>query len=214
MTDTTTITVNSRPLQVVPHSSLLTSLLTAGIPVPHLCRHPDLEPPGRCSLCLVEVLDGDKWVVQHACRTSCDAGMVVRTESARLAKWLYLAASLLQRRGPFQNASVTELLNGLAPPPSSRPPLLTTTGAEDKQAGKQQGCILCGLCVSMCRKINRNRLTFLGRGPTLAIGYVGNGQECGHCRACRSVCPTGFIRETGEKAFQATLYPDPGPSTR
>ncbi len=197
MTPPIHLTVNNQPLHGDPQQSLLANLLAADIHIPHLCHHPGLPPQGRCSLCLVEIQEGKEWRTEHACLAKLHDGMVIRTESDQLTRARSLAAALLQRRGPFRNPSTNRVLAAVTS---------KTNALDQSLKTKQTGCILCGLCISMCQKIDRNRLTFLGRGPALAVGYVSEQESCGSCRACASVCPTGYIEQNGATAFRPTLY--------
>lgn len=89
------------------------------------------------------------------------------------------------------------------------------TGLQEISSPEQvmpPGCILCGLCVQACHQVGKNRLTFLGRGKSLRVSLIGNAgiqeNSCGTCKACRRVCPTGFIYPSPQEVFSAKLYRD------
>ncbi|MHA2379835.1 MAG: molybdopterin-dependent oxidoreductase [Candidatus Thorarchaeota archaeon] len=65
-------------------TSVLEIVRSAGIRMPTLCDHPELEPYGGCRMCLVEI-EGWKGFVT-ACTTRPQDGMVVKTDSEELTK--------------------------------------------------------------------------------------------------------------------------------
>ncbi len=198
-----TIHVDHRELPATEGESLLAVLVSHAIAVPALCYHPRLPVQGRCGLCLVERQENGRWVLQHACLLNCRPGLQIRTDSPEIRRARSLAAALLLRRGPFPHAAVTEMLQKLAA-------LELAPARQDNAVVKplQPGCILCGLCVSMCRSISRNKLTFLGRGQNLRVAYVTTmtAEGCGSCQACRRVCPTGYIVVNGATTFKSGLF--------
>ena len=47
------ITIDGKQIEAKKDSSILEAALEAGIYIPHLCSHPDLEAKGGCRLCSV-----------------------------------------------------------------------------------------------------------------------------------------------------------------
>ena len=74
-----TLTVNGQVIQAAEGQSVLHAALAAGVYIPHLCDHPDLEAKGGCRLCSVTVDGGDEAV--PACATTVAEGMVVNSKS-------------------------------------------------------------------------------------------------------------------------------------
>ncbi|MDT8903293.1 2Fe-2S iron-sulfur cluster-binding protein [Anaeroselena agilis] len=219
MNETITIIVDGQPLAVSAGEPLLPALLAAGFNIPALCYHTRLGAQRRCSLCIVEVFSQGRWKASHACTLPSASGLEIRTASPAIHRLRALAAQMLQARAPFREQAVAALLNdvlaaaeaagvAVAPPRAAS----GVGGAQSESALPEmaKGCILCGRCVAVCRKIGRSYLTFLDKGTKLRISYAPGAASngCGACRACARLCPTAFIRTNGQTAFAASLYPE------
>ena len=79
-----TLSIDGRPVTVPAGTSVMRAASLAGIDVPKLCATDNLEAFGSCRLCLVEI-EGRRGT-PASCTTPVEAGMVVTTESGRLAK--------------------------------------------------------------------------------------------------------------------------------
>ncbi len=225
MADKTHIVVDGLSLDSESGVTLLSALRTNGVEIPSLCYHSQLEPQGRCSLCIIEIYNQVGWQAKHACMIHCEPGLEIRTNSAGIHRLRAWAADMLLARGPFEDVSVEQMLKGVlkaaeaAGVRSENLNALLPTGSESTKSISADtdsplktmppGCILCGLCISMCRKVGKNKLTFLGKGTTFRISYVNNPSDtdaCGTCHACQQVCPTAYIQSNGRDAFSAKLY--------
>ncbi|MFQ5833262.1 MAG: molybdopterin-dependent oxidoreductase [Candidatus Thorarchaeota archaeon] len=78
--------------------SVLDVVRSAGIHVPTLCDHPELEPFGGCRMCLVEI-EGWKDLVT-ACTTVPQEGMVVKTDTEELTRMKRNILQLILREHP------------------------------------------------------------------------------------------------------------------
>ena len=74
--------VDGTQIQAEEGTSVLNAALDAGIYIPHICSHPDLEAQGGCKLCVVEIEGKDGPVT--SCMTDVQEGMKVRTKSETL----------------------------------------------------------------------------------------------------------------------------------
>src|SRR5690606_6434228 len=79
-----TLTIDGRPVSVPEGTSVMRAAAESGNHIPKLCATDSLEPFGSCRLCLVEI-EGRRGT-PASCTTPVEAGMVVRTQSPRLAE--------------------------------------------------------------------------------------------------------------------------------
>ena len=80
---TISLTIDGEPVTVPEGTTVLRAAAEAGINIPKLCATDSLEPFGSCRLCLVEI-EGAKGL-PASCTTEVREGMVVRTQTGRLA---------------------------------------------------------------------------------------------------------------------------------
>jgi formate dehydrogenase beta subunit len=82
MADKITLTIDGKNVEVEKGATVLQAAQSAGIYIPSLCYHPDLQPYGGCRLCIVEIekMRG----LPTACTTPADDGMKVSTNTAQL----------------------------------------------------------------------------------------------------------------------------------
>ncbi len=96
--DSIKLTINGQEVQVSRGATVLEAAQTAGIYIPTLCHHPDLEPYGGCRLCIVEIekMRG----LPTACTTPAAEGMVVNTESEAINRVRRTSLELLLSSHP------------------------------------------------------------------------------------------------------------------
>jgi formate dehydrogenase beta subunit len=82
MADKIKMTIDGKEVEVEPGATVLQAAQAAGIYIPTLCYHPDLQPYGGCRLCIVEI--ENMRGLPTSCTTPAAAGMVVRTDTEQL----------------------------------------------------------------------------------------------------------------------------------
>ena len=201
------LTIDGREIEALEGQSVLNAALAAGIFVPHLCGHPDLEPLGGCGLCLVEV-EGEPEPVR-ACMTPAVEGMKVSINAKKADKLRRLAMELILATHPADctgcpKYGVCELQSmyqymGVSPqrwrckgrtvPTDDSNPLITHMFTR---------CIRCGRCVRACEGLRGVGAIGFHRNEDGSMRVAINGDSlqeagCRFCGACIEVCPTGSI---------------------
>jgi bidirectional [NiFe] hydrogenase diaphorase subunit len=192
-----TTEIDGRQIEVQRDRWALDVAREIGISIPTLCHHPALEPYGACRLCVVEVSKG-KWTWLT---TSCDLpvreGLTIRTNTPAVLKARRIALELLIAQAPDAEG-LRELADELG------------DGEPRFAARAEQGsCILCGLCVRVCKKILGDpALAFAHRGLDRTIGAPLDkpSETCIGCRACEMICPTGHIKSTTDQSGPKPLF--------
>jgi NADPH-dependent glutamate synthase beta subunit-like oxidoreductase/formate hydrogenlyase subunit 6/NADH:ubiquinone oxidoreductase subunit I len=205
--------IDGREVRAEAGQSLLQACLAAGIYVPHLCYHPDLEISGGCGLCIVEV-EGVAGPVS-SCHTEACAGMSVSTKSEPVQELRRLTMELILSRHPPDCTTCTQYLNcelqslkqfvGVTEELRVRKhpqPIPSDTG-NPLFVRDMTKCVLCGRCVRACEGLRGIRaITLHGFGRETRTEPVGGGSladaGCRFCGACVQVCPTGALRDKDE----------------
>ncbi len=212
---TVSVTIDGIAIDVAPGTSVMRAAATAGIDVPKLCATDSLEPFGSCRLCLVEI-DGAKGT-PASCTTPCKDGMVVRTQTDKVARLrrgvmeLYISdhpldcltcsangdcelqdmAGVTGLREVRYGSGVDAGANHLDAPSDTSNPYFTFDASK---------CIVCSRCVRACDEVQGTiALTVDGRGFASKIaagsdvGFMDS--DCVSCGACVQACPTATLQE-------------------
>ncbi len=78
------LTIDGEKVTVPAGTSVMAAAMSRGVKIPKLCASDNLEPFGSCRLCLVEI-EGRRGT-PASCTTPAEEGMVVRTQSEKLAR--------------------------------------------------------------------------------------------------------------------------------
>jgi ferredoxin len=174
------VIIDGNELSFEPGENLVQAAGRAGIEIPTLCWDPRLTPAGACRLCLVEI-DGSPRLAP-ACATRCAPGMVVRTDSPKVARNRKFILSI-------HAADVApEALGHDDPAPSRLPDLIDRYGTAGEwpqtlsQRAERPGddnrfiefradrCISCSQCTRYCDEIEAvSAITMAGRGAATTV---------------------------------------------
>jgi NADPH-dependent glutamate synthase beta subunit-like oxidoreductase/ferredoxin len=203
------LTIDGHRVEAEEGTSLLQASLNAGIYIPHLCAHEDLDPVGACGLCVVEI-DGSEG--HHAsCMTKVAEGMVVTIHSEQLKRQRRLSVELMLSCHPadctgcpvYGKCELQSLIQYLEVSDQRlrrRPNLVPTNTANPLVMHDMARCVLCGRCVRACDDFRGvGALTFIRKDGRLRVGVRDNlglvEAGCRFCGSCIEVCPTGAIRD-------------------
>ena len=163
--------------------TILEEAQNAGIKIPTLCHHEQLEPYGACRICMVE-LEMRGWTkLVASCLYPAQQNLVVRTRSAKMDKTRKMILELLLAHAPDSPA----LLD------------LAQEYKADKHRFEKEAnyCVHCGLCVRYCDEVKHNNAVgFVDRGARREISFVPEiaSKECWKCTECFPLCPTEALQ--------------------
>ena len=173
------LTIDNRSVQMEPGKTVLEACQKLNIPIPTLCYHKALSPYGTCRLCVVEITKEGKKSIHASCTYPVEPGIEVTTNTPELLNIRRTMIELLMARAPGSE-KVREIASSL--------------GVHETRFIKlNKDCILCGLCVRMCReRMGRNVLGFAKRGDNRRVmpPFDVNSKMCIACGACFFICPT------------------------
>ncbi len=220
--DTVDLVIDGRPVRVPAGTSIMRAAAEQGNSIPKLCATDSLEAFGSCRLCLVEI-DGRRGT-PASCTTPVEPGMVVHTQTPRLAKLrkgvmeLYISDHPLDCLTCGANGDCE--LQDQAGAVGLRDVRYAVEATHLGQAKDHSNpyfdfdpskCIACSRCVRACDEVQGTlALTMAGRGfgSTISAGLASDdflGSECVSCGACVQACPTATLIE---KSVVAIGTPD------
>jgi formate dehydrogenase major subunit len=208
---TVRLTIDGQPIAVPAGTSVMAAAMMLGTEIPKLCATDALEAFGSCRLCLVEI-EGRRGT-PASCTTPVEEGMVVHTQTERLADLrrgvmeLYISDHPLDCLTCSANGDCE--LQDMAGAVGLREVRYGYDGANHLDAPKDESnpyftfedskCIVCSRCVRACEEVQGTfALTIQGRGFDSRVSPGGTdffGSECVSCGACVQACPTATLNE-------------------
>lgn len=206
-----TLEIDGMTTTVPAGTSIMRAAFEAGLSIPKLCATDAVKAFGSCRLCLVEI-EGRKGT-PSSCTTPVEAGMVVHTETERLARLrrgvmeLYISDHPLDCLTCSANGDCE--LQDMAGVVGLREVRYGFEGENHGAANKDESnpyftfdpskCIVCSRCVRACDEVQGTlALTIDGRGFASKVATGGSGffdSECVSCGACVQACPTATLME-------------------
>ncbi len=180
--------------------------------IPALCHLEGLSAVGACRLCLVE-LEGTSRLVP-ACVTRIAEGMVVTTDSPRLAayrrrilEFLFSernhVCSVCVVNGHCDLQALAQRLGVTHVEVPYRWPGARVDASHERFVLDHNRCILCTRCVRVCDEIEgAHTWDVMGRGIDSRVitdldTPWGSSTTCTGCGKCVQVCPTGALAQKG-----------------
>ncbi|MGU3359800.1 formate dehydrogenase subunit alpha [Methylobacterium sp. M6A4_1b] len=214
---TVTLTIDGMIVMVPAGTSVMAAAMHVGTAIPKLCATDSLEAFGSCRLCLVEI-EGRRGT-PASCTTPAENGMVVSTQTDKLAKLrkgvmeLYISDHPLDCLTCAANGDCE--LQDMAGAVGLRDVRYGYDGANHVKPTSEQylpkdtsnpyftydpsKCIVCNRCVRACEETQGTfALAISGRGfdSRVAAGPTAFfDSECVSCGACVQACPTATLQE-------------------
>jgi len=169
-----------------------------GLDIPTLCYLKALGPYGVCRLCIVEAAGpGLIPTILPSCNLTISEGLIIITDSPVIQSMRRTILELLLASTPL-----TDPLKVMAGNFGIKTSRFTSA--------KSDPCILCGLCVRVCRyKIGASALSFAsaGNGQVIAERIGMDPELCIGCGTCANICPVQAIQlEDLEAERRLILY--------
>ncbi|MGA1846403.1 molybdopterin-dependent oxidoreductase [Deferribacter abyssi] len=199
-----TVKIDGIEVKVEEGTTILEAAEKAGVYIPIMCHHKNLNPFGACRVCLVEVKGSPK--LMTACTTPVNDNMEVITNSDKLKNIRKTLIELLLINHPLDcpvcdkggecllqdltyEFGITKVRFDEKP---NNSPVDHTNPFIERDIDR---CVLCGKCVRICDEIvNIEAISFINRGVETYIGTMFDQPwNCEYCGQCMSVCPVGSL---------------------
>lgn len=184
-----TLKINGQEVTAAEGTTVLKAAKAAGIEVPTLCAHEELEPAGVCRFCMVEVKKGNRTRLVTSCVYPVESGIEVTTDNEKIHSIRKMLVELLMPMAPSGPIESFAKQYGIQ---KSRFKL--------EEGEEPTNCSLCGLCVRYCEQLGgENAVGFVGRGVNKKVVLMADkGDSCVFCRKCYKVCNSGRFVELSE----------------
>ncbi|OPY64783.1 MAG: NADP-reducing hydrogenase subunit HndC [Syntrophorhabdaceae bacterium PtaU1.Bin034] len=176
--------INGKVVRAEEGETILNVARREGFVIPTLCYHETLGPMGRCRICAVEVVEGEKSRVVSSCIYPAREGMQITTDSE--------AVKLARKKaiqGLLSLAPASDVIQALANQYG-----VPQVGYSESQA--ENKCILCTQCIKTCKDVvGVAALEMSGKDEEKKVGPRSDQSSgtCIACGACVVVCPTSHV---------------------
>ena len=215
-------TIDGREICVEEGTTILQAAKSAGINIPTLCYFEQLNQPGSCRVCVVE-LEGTNRLVA-ACSTPLEEGMVIRTNSPRVLTTRRENVELILSQHNSTCTSCSRNTNcelqslafslGIVTHTSKTPPVAQTWPQDSVLIRDSSKCITCQRCIQVCANVQGTGVWALAGtggqgGIQTAGGKIITETDCALCGQCITHCPVGALRERDDVDKVRAALADP-----
>ena len=203
--DSFRISVDGVQIDAIAGQSVIQACDAAGIYIPRLCHHPDLEPAGNCRVCTCKINGRNA----AACVTPAMNGMVVENETLQLTADRRAVIEMLfvegnhpctycVASGDCELQALGYRLGMVAPTQPYQQPNRGIDATHPDITLDHDRCILCSRCIRASRmEDGKSVFGFAGRGIAMrlnvdAAGGLGETQMAAIDKAAQ-VCPVACI---------------------
>lgn len=199
--------IDGKEIEAKEGVSVLDAALEAGIFIPHLCSHPDLEAKGGCRLCSVEI-DGVEGAVP-SCMTKAEEGMKVTINGPEAEKVRKTAMELILATHPadctgcpkYGKCELQSMYQYMGVSPERWRKKSRSVANDDSNpliSHLFTRCVRCGRCIRACQDLRGAKVldyikNDIGIRAGIPEGKTLKEAGCRFCGACIEVCPTGSI---------------------
>lgn len=180
-----TLKIDGREITADSGKTVLEAARDNNIYIPTLCVNEAVAAYGACRLCMVEVTRGNRKRLVTSCLYEVAEGLVVNTQTERVANIRRMVMELLLARCP-NSPEVNEMARSLG-----------VNNSRFQPENQDNSCVLCALCTRVCREVvGKSAISLVSRGTDrqVALPFCEDGDACIACGSCVYVCPTSAIK--------------------
>ncbi len=220
------IFIDGKEIEASEGKSVLDAALEAGVFIPHLCSHPDLEAKGGCRLCSVEIegMEG----AHPACKTQVAEGMKITINGPEAEKVRKTAMELILATHPadctgcpkYGKCELQSMYQYMGVSPErwrKKSRAVANDESNPLISHLFTRCVRCGRCIRACQEMRGVKvLDYVKTDAGIRAG-VPDGKSlaeagCRFCGACIEVCPTGSIMDAfkimkPERTYEENVVP-------
>ena len=205
MSDTFVFSLDDREIEAEEGQTIMEAADAAGVYIPRLCAHPDLEPYGGCRVCTVEV-NGRP---QSACTQPATPGAMVENDTEELnamrrdlVEMLFVEGNhfcmFCEKSGNCELQALAYRLGVLAPKYPYLNPEREVDSSHPEILIDRNRCILCARCVRASRDIDgKHVFEFVGRGVDKTLGVNSEADlastDAASTDRAVDICPVGAL---------------------
>ena len=217
------LTIDGIEVEVEEGTTILEAAQKCGRKIPTLCALKDINYPGSCRICVVQIEGEDRMAA--SCNTVASDGMAVYTNTPEVINARRMNFEMLlcehnencTRCARVDSCALKALAADLCVEslPVSAVPVKENWDESFPLQRDNTKCIKCMRCVSFCDKVqNCGVWDFTGAGTHMKITVKGGADikdaGCALCGQCVTHCPTGAlsVRNDINKIIAALADPD------